>query len=539
MINVKETLREIINEALVELEIDNQGDFTVEIPQNKDFGDYSTNVAMTLAKTMKQNPLKIAEMIIEKINNENIKNIEIKPPGFINFFVKKSYLVENINNILDKGVDYGRSNIGNNEKTNVEFVSANPTGLLHVGTSRCAAYGDNLCRILSFCGYDVTREYYFNDGGVQIENLGKSLKARYENICGIETTFPENGYHGHEIIDIAKKLYEEYKDTKLEENLEYFSEYAANYLIKIIKEDLKDFRVSFDVWTSEQKFRKDGSIENALSKLKSEDNIYESEGAIWLKSTKYGDDKDRVLIKSDGNYTYLVPDIAYHLDKINRGYESIINVLGADHHGYISRLKASIEALNFDKDKIKIKLVQMVKLLRDKKEVKMSKRTGETVTMKELMEEVGVNAARYFLAARSVDSQMDFDISLATKKSNENPVYYVSYAYARICTMLKSINHNKKINEYTTLDNDEAYSILEKLYLFPEVVEEAALKELPHIITNYVYELANIFHTFYEKYRIITEDEIKTVENINLIKAVKITLENALNLIGVIPPEKM
>ena len=536
---MKEIIKTIVSDTLEKLSINESVDFTVEIPTNKEFGDFSTNVAMLLAKELKKNPIEIAENISREINNSAITKIEVKNPGFINFFVNKKYLIENINNILEKGNNYGRVNIGKNSKVNVEFVSANPTGLIHVGTARCAAYGDSLCRLLTFAGFDVTREYYFNDGGVQIENLGKSLKVRYENICGIDTVFPEDGYHGKEIIEIAEKLFKEEKSTKLNEEIIFFSTYARQYLMEIIKKDLKDFRVSFDVWTSEQKFRNDGAIEKSIEVLRREDNVYTKDGATWLKSTRYGDDKDRVLIKSDGNYTYVVPDIAYHLDKINRGYDKIIDVLGSDHHGYISRLKASVEALGFDSEKIRIKLLQMVKLLRNGEEIKMSKRTGLTVTMRELMDEVGVNASRYFLASRSIDSQMDFDIELAKKKSNDNPVYYVSYAYARICTILSENKQTAKIEKYETLNNDMVYNILEKIYLFPEVVLEAATKELPHLITNYVYELANIFHTFYEKYRIITENEEKTTENLNLIKAVKITLENALNLIGVVPPERM
>ena len=530
---MKNQLRKIINDVINE-----QIDFTVEIPKNKEFGDYSTNVALILAKIKGKNPLDIAKELVSKIDNVIIEKLEIKN-GFINIFVKKDYLLNNINNILSKGADYGRSSIGKKEKVNIEFVSANPTGLLHVGTSRCAAYGDNLCRILEFCSYDVTREYYFNDGGAQIDNLGKSLLVRYKDFCGIKEAMPEDGYQGIEIIDLAKELYEKNSNTLKEKPYSFFAEYATKSLISIIKEDLVDFRVAFNVWTSEVDIRKSGAIEKCLKKLREKAIIYDSEGATWLKTTTYGDDKDRVLIKSDGSYTYLVPDIAYHQSKITRGYKQIIDVLGSDHHGYVKRLKASVEALGFDSDKIKIKLIQMVRLLRGAKEVKMSKRTGQSVTMRELMDDVGINAARYFFASRSIDTQMDFDIDLAKKKSNDNPVFYVCYAYARICTILKKSNHTKNIKEYKYLNNEALYPLLESIYEFPEVVENACLKETPHLITNFVYDLANLFHTFYEKYRIITDDDSVNEENINLIKAVKITLENALNLIGVIPPEEM
>ena len=443
---MKEKLKELIFNVLtsdVSLE-----EIELLVPKDNTNGDYASNIALKLAKKLNKNPLEIANMIKDNLQDEIIDKISIAHPGFINFYLKKDYLLNHINVVFKEKENYGKINIGNNSKVNVEFVSANPTGLIHCGTARCAAFGDSLSNLLEFAGYNVTREYYFNDGGIQIENLGKSLKARYEEICGITSSFPEDGYHGHEIIEIAQILYKEEKELKLDEDIEFFSKYASDYLIKIIKEDLKDFRVTFDVFTSEQSFRNDGSIEKCLEVLKKDDNIYEMDGATWLKSTKYGDDKDRVLIKSDGNYTYIVPDIAYHLDKINRGYSEIIDVLGADHHGYISRLKASIEALGYPKDKIHVKLVQMVKLLRDSEEIKMSKRTGQTLTMRELMNEVGVDAARYFFSSKSLDTQMDFDIDLAKKKSNENPVYYVSYAHARICSILNN-NKEKLVNWFS------------------------------------------------------------------------------------------
>ncbi len=519
----------------------NENDIIIEIPKDKKNGDYSSNIALKLTKQFRDNPMNIALKIKENITLDNIiTKIEIAKPGFINFFISRQYLLDNINKILEEKENYGKGN-KKNIKINVEYVSANPTGLLHVGTSRGAAYGDNICRILDFAGYDVTREYYFNDGGVQIENLGKSVLARYKNICGIDADIPEGGYHGHEIIDIAQDIYNQYKDTKLNEQLNFFKNIATTTLINIIKKDLNDFRVSFDVWTSEQDIRKSGNIEKCLEILKNKGDTYEQEGALWLDTTKYGDDKDRVLIKSDGNYTYLVPDIAYHLDKINRGYDEIVDVLGSDHHGYISRLKASVEALGYNKDKIIIKLLQMVKLLRNGEEVKMSKRTGLTVTMRELMEEVGIDASRYFFAMRSLDTQMDFDIDLAKKKSNENPVYYVQYAHARICSILNEAkNKNLEIpKNFETINSEDAYDILKKLYEFNNVIETSAARKLPHLITNYVYDLASSFHTYYSKEKILTEDITYSSERIALIEAVKIVIKNALNLIGVEAPEKM
>lgn len=531
----------IITKISESLNIDKEK-INIEIPKDKNNGDYSSNIALKLCKELKDNPINIANKLKELLDSDKMfENIVVAKPGFINFFVNKKYLFDNINKVLKENEDYGKCKDKKPIKINVEFVSANPTGLLHVGTSRGAAYGDNLCRILDFAGYDVTREYYFNDGGVQIENLGKSLKARYSNICGIEEKIPENGYHGHEIIEIAQNLYDKYKDSKLNESPKYFEDEATSVLIKIIKEDLKDFRVTFDVWTSEQDIRKSGNIEKCLKILEENDNLYKSDDATWLRTTKYGDDKDRVIIKSDGNYTYLVPDIAYHLNKINRGYDEIIDVLGADHHGYIRRLKASIEALGYDKEKIHIKLLQMVRLLRSGEEVKMSKRTGLTITMRELMEEVGVDAARYFFAMRSLDSQMDFDMDLAIKKSNENPVYYIQYAHARICSILKEAE-NKNIpfaTNFDTISSEEAYDILKKIYEFETIVQNSAEKKLPHLIANYAYELAGLFHTYYAKEKILTSDIKYSSERLALIKAVQITIKNALNLIGVSSPTKM
>jgi len=537
--DTKEKLYEIINKALKLSNIDIIN-YIIEIPNDKKNGDFSTNVAMELTKILKKNPRIIAEELVTNIDKGNIiDRIDIAGPGFINFYLNKKYLLKGINEIIDLDSDYGRSNVGNKEKINIEYVSANPTGILHVGTARGAAYGDNLSRIMSFAGYDVTREYYINDGGNQINNLGKSIKARYDNICGINTDMPEDGYHGEEIIEIAKSIYKEYKNSKLNEKIEYFTELGVNILLDRIKKDLKDFRVEFDVWTSEKKIRESGRIEECLKILKNQGNIFEEDGAIWLKTSKYGDDKDRVIVKNDKTYTYFTPDIAYHLDKLDRGYDRLINVFGADHHGYVSRLKASIEALGYDKDKLDVKLLQMVKLIKDGEEIKMSKRTGKTITITELIDEVGINASRYFFANKSLDTQMNFDITLATKQSNENPVYYVEYAHARICSILNSIEKVEKNTEYTTIDSSYAFDLLNKVYEFKNIVEIAATKQMPHLITNYVYELATLFHSYYAHEKIISDNKLYTSERINLIKTVKITLRNALNLIGVEALEKM
>lgn len=537
--NTKEKLASIIDEALKLSNIE-KIEYIIEVPNDKRNGDFSTNVAMELTKILKKNPRIIAEELVANINKNNIiDRIDIAGPGFINFYLNKAYLLNGINEIIKLDSNYGKSTIGNHKRINIEYVSANPTGILHVGTARGASYGDNISRIMSFAGYDVTREYYINDGGNQINNLGKSIKARYDNICGINTEMPEDGYHGEEIIEIAKSIYKENKDSKINEKIEYFTDLGVKILLDRIKKDLKDFRVEFDVWTSEKKIRESGRIEECLRILNEQGNTYEAEGALWLKTSKYGDDKDRVIVKNDKTYTYFTPDIAYHLDKLDRGYDKLINVFGADHHGYVSRLKASIEALGYDKNKLDVKLLQMVKLIKDGEEIKMSKRTGKTITITELLEEVGVNASRYFFANKSLDTQMNFDITLATKQSNENPVYYVEYAHARICSILNNVSKIEKIEEYKTLNSSYAFELLNKVYEFKNIVETAAVKQMPHLITNYVYELATLFHSYYAHEKIVSDDTIYTSERINLIKTVKITIKNALNLIGVEALEKM
>ena len=542
--NLKEQIKEMINSALNELSIEfNLESIVVEVPKKREQGDFSTNIAMQLTKVLKDNPRNIAEKIVEVLskNTNEIKTIEIAGPGFINIYLNDEYVFSGISNVIKQGENYGSSSIGKKEKIDIEFVSANPTGILHLGTARGAAYGSNLANIMSFAGYDVTKEYYINDAGNQIINLGVSLKERYKGLCGLEENMPEDGYYGSEIIDIAKNIFDKYGDSKLDEDLEFFKKVAVDYLLNIIKTDLSNFGVTFDVWTSEKSIRAKGRIEESLKILEEKGLVYKKDDATWLKTTVYGDDKDRVLIKTDGSYTYLVPDIAYHLDKFDRGFDYLIDVFGADHHSYVSRLKASIEALGYNKDKLEIRLLQMVRLLRDGEIVKMSKRTGGNITISELVEEIGKDAARYFFATRSLDGQMDFDINLALKKSSENPFFYVGYANARICSILRDAKE-KNIDICTEikegLDSDSK-ALLLKVYEFTEVLVSAALKKEPHLITNYVYELASMFHNYYGKHKILTDDIKMSEKRLGLIKTVGITITNALRLIGVKAPEKM
>lgn len=542
--NLKEQIKEMIKSALNELYIKfDPENIVVEVPKKREQGDFSTNIAMQLTKVLKDNPRNIAEKIVEFLskNTNEIKTIEIAGPGFINIYLNDEYVFSGISNVIKQGENYGSSSIGKKEKIDIEFVSANPTGILHLGTARGAAYGSNLANIMSFAGYDVTKEYYINDAGNQIINLGISLKERYKGLCGLEENMPEDGYYGSEIIDIAKTIFDKYGNSKLDEDLEFFKKVAVDYLLNIIKTDLSNFGVTFDVWTSEKSIRAKGRIEESLKILDEKGLVYKKDNATWLKTTVYGDDKDRVLIKTDGSYTYLVPDIAYHLDKFDRGFDYLVDVFGADHHSYVSRLKASIEALGYDNDKLEVRLLQMVRLLRDGEIVKMSKRTGGNITISELVGEIGKDAARYFFATRSLDGQMDFDINLALKKSSENPFFYVGYANARICSILKDAKE-KNIDICTDIKEAidiDSKALLLKVYEFTEVLASAALKKEPHLITNYVYELASMFHNYYGKHKILTDDIKMSEKRLGLIKTVGITITNALRLIGVKAPEKM
>ena len=542
--SVKKELSSLIKKSLSLLDKENKFsdlNITIEIPTKKENGDYSTNVALTLTKVLHQNPLEIAEKIVNNIEkNDIIEEIKIAPPGFINFYLKKEYLLSYINKIIEEKEHYGKNKSGNNKKINIEFVSANPTGILHIGHARGATYGDNLARIMTANGYDVTKEYYINDAGNQMNNLGISIKERYKEICGLDYKIPENGYHGEEIITLAKRIYDIYGNSKLDEEIDFFKKEGLNTLLNQIKTDLDQYRVNFNIFTSEQSLYDKCLVDDVLNKLRYSNKCYLKDEALWLKTSDYGDEKDRVLIKSDGDYTYLTPDIAYHIDKINRNYYRIIDVLGADHHGYINRLKAALTILGKDSSIIDIKILQMVRLIKDGIELKLSKRTGKTVTLKDLIDEIGVNATRYFFSSHSLDTAMDLNIDLALKQSNENPVYYIEYANARICSILNNYKEKiEKIDKYNNLKSEDAYTILNKLIEYEDIVTSACIKEEPHLIANYVYELASLFHSFYTKERIITEDKEATKEKINLLLSIKTVINNALDLIGIIPREQM
>ncbi|MCM3760030.1 arginine--tRNA ligase [Alkalihalobacillus oceani] len=550
---IKQRLKEEIVKAVIEAGLATEEqipEVILESPKEKAHGDYASNMAMQLTRIAKKAPRAIAEELIEKLNYQAaaIEKVEIAGPGFINFFMDNRYLREVVPAVLKAGDTYGQTNVGNGSRIQVEFVSANPTGTLHLGHARGAAVGDALCNILTKAGYDVEREYYINDAGNQIDNLTLSLEARYYQALGMEKEMPEDGYRGQDIIDFGKQLAEEYGDKFVhvseEERHAFLRQYGLEKELDKIKQDLREYRVEFDNWFSETSLYESGKVEEALEVLKQKGKTYEQDGATWFKTTEYGDDKDRVLIKNDGSYTYLTPDIAYHQDKMKRGFDKLINIWGADHHGYIARMKAAIQALGYQAEQLEVQIIQMVSLYQGGEKVKMSKRTGKAVTLRDLMEEVGIDATRYFFAMRSADTQLDFDMDLAVSTSNENPVYYVQYAHARVCSMLRQgAEAGFAFDEETdlsVLNSEKAYDLLKAIGDFPLVVAEAAEKQIPHRITNYVHELASTLHSFYNAERVIDADNAAaTSARLALMKATQVTIKNALTLVGVSAPEKM
>ncbi|WP_102026394.1 arginine--tRNA ligase [Salirhabdus sp. Marseille-P4669] len=522
----------------------------LEVPKDKAHGDYATNMAMQLARIAKKAPRQIAEELIQQFDQTkaSIKKIDIAGPGFINFYLDSSYLTDLIPTILQEQEEYGKSNAGNGEKVQIEFVSANPTGTLHLGHARGAVFGDSLANIMEKAGYEVEREYYINDAGNQMNNLAKSVEARYLQALGEDAEMPEDGYQGKDIVALGEKMAAEYKDkwanASDEDRVAFCRQYGLDFLLDRIKKDLETYRVSFDNWFSETSLYTDGKVEEAVQALKEKGFLYEKDGALWFRTTDFKDDKDRVLVKQDGSYTYLTPDIAYHKTKFDRGFNTLINVWGADHHGYIPRMKAAMEALGFDPKQLEVSIIQMVNLIQNGEIVKMSKRTGKAVTMIELMEEVGLDAVRYFFIMRSNDSHLDFDMDLATSQSNENPVYYVQYAHARICSMLrqaaeKGLKPEAKV-DLTQIQSEKEVDLLKKLGEFPSAVGEAAVKRTPHRVTQFVFELASALHSFYNAEKVLDFNEMeRTKARLALIEAVRITIANALRLIGVHAPEKM
>ena len=548
---IEVSLKEVLRKAIIDLEyVEDYAleQIVIEIPKDKAHGDYSSNLAMQLTKILKRNPREIAQGIVEAINKEagNIDHIEIAGPGFINLVLKKDAMTSIIKEVLEEKDNYGKSHYGQGVKYNVEYVSANPTGDLHLGHAKGAAVGDSICRIMSAAGYDVTREYYINDAGNQITNLALSLYARYLQLFGIEKELPEDGYHGKDIIEIAKNIKEELGDQFInvdeQEAITYFRKIGTEHELQKIKDILKEYRVLHDVWFSETSLYNENKVEPTIQKLKDRGYTYEADGALWFKSTEFGDDKDRVLIKTDGSYTYLTPDIAYHLNKLDRGYEYLVDLLGADHHGYIARMKAAIQALGYNSDQLNIDIMQMVRMVENGEVVKMSKRTGNAVTIKDLIEDIGVDAARYFFVSKAASSPFDFDLGLAKSKSNENPVYYAQYAHARMCSIL---NQAKNVgidiaNHYELITHEKEIELVKHINEFRNEIVESAKIRAPHKIANYIQRLAQLFHSFYNDCYVIDENNKElSSQRLALVVASQITLKNALKLIGVSAPEKM
>lgn len=548
---LKQGITEALNKAIAAgtLPAGDYPDVALEVPPQKEFGDFASTIAMQSARVAHKAPRIIAQAIVDGMDYPWLDHAEIAGAGFINFFLKNDVIYDTLKQILAAGDTYGHAPLRQEDTIQVEYVSANPTGPLHVGHGRGAAYGSALVNLLRAAGYNVQAEYYINDAGNQMNNLAASVNARYLELLGKPAEIPENGYHGHDIIETAQAIIDQdgdkYLDMPEAERLELFKDRAYAEKLKALKRDLAHFNVHYDNWFSERTLHPD-AIQAACKVLEERGKIYEKDGALWLKSTDYGDDKDRVVIRDNGVPTYLAADIAYHKNKYDRGFKKMINIWGADHHGYVARVKAAMAALGYDVDQLEVLLLQMVSLFRDGKPVKMSKRTGQAITLNELIEEVGTDAARYFFIMRSLDTQLDFDLDLAKSHSNENPVYYIQYAHARIYSIYrqaKEAGANLSMDwsdvKWDTLTNEYELELIKKMAAFPEEVQRAARERAPHRIAHFVHELAGMFHTFYNHCRIIQEDKDLEKARLALVTAVRITIANSLAILGVSAPEKM
>lgn len=523
-------------------------DFVIETPKDEKNGDFSTNVAMQLTRIMRQNPRKIAEAIVGGIAlPELIDHIDIAGPGFINFYLVNHWLHKVLPAIQQEDGDYGKSNAGNGERIQVEFVSANPTGLLHMGNARGGALGDTLAAVLNEAGYACDKEYYINDAGNQVENLGKSVEARYFELLGRDDyQIPEDGYHGKDIIATAQRLLDEkgevFVDMPEDERRQAMKEYALKEKVTGIRKSLENFGVVFDNWFSEQSLHDAGDVHEVVEILRDKGYVYEKDGAQWLQCTAWGEEKDEVLVRSNGTPTYFAADIAYHRNKFERGYKRLINIWGADHHGHVARLKGAMTALGYPGDDITVILMQLVRLYRGGEIVKMSKRSGQYVTLDELIEEVGKEAARFFFIMRNPDSALDFDLDLAKAESSDNPVYYVQYAHARICSILSVAGVDTPLAKDVDLSllSEEAERVLiRKLAEWPQEVADAARELAPYHLAYYAKDLATAFHSFYNSCKVLTDDTALRDARLALVDCSRITLRNVLQLLGLTAPERM
>jgi len=547
---VKKDIIRIIKDSASTLGIETIPAIEIEVPPGESFGDMSTTVAMSLTKILKKPPRKIAEELVHAIQDTSVfEKIDIADPGFINFTFSKEYLYTEMKKLIIEKEQFLREDIGQGEKVQIEFISANPTGPLHLGHGRGAALGAALSNLLRAAGYQVEREYYINDAGKQVKLLGLSVFARYQQLLGRSYPFPEEGYRGEYIKDIAQAIRKEndekYLTSEFDEVSDFFIDYSYETILSDIKRDLHEFGITLDTWQSEREMYRTGDVERAIEDLREKGLIYEKEGAIWFKSTAFGDDKDRVIIKQDGEYTYFSSDIAYHRKKVEKRYDELIDIWGADHHGYIPRLKAVIEAFGYPEKKLKVILVQMVTLLRGGKPVQMSKRTGDFVTLKEVIDEVGSDTTKFIFLTRRSDSHLEFDIEVAKAQSSENPVFYVQYANARINSIF---NHAKGKGLYTErlfdvdfrlLSLSEELRIIKKLLLYPMIFEGAVHTCEPHRITSYLQELSGLFHPYYNKYRVISDDIEQSRARLAFCEALRIVLREGLEILGISTPEKM
>ncbi len=547
---MKKDLVKIIEDSMKRLGVETPPAIEIEVPPNETFGDLATPVAMSLAKILKKPPRKIADELINSIADKAIfEKIEIAGPGFINFTFSKEYLYSGMKKLLRDRSDFLRENIGKGRRVQIEFVSANPTGPLHLGHGRGAATGEALANLLQAAGFHVEREYYINDAGKQVKLLGISVFARYQQLLGIEYLFPEEGYKGAYVEDVAEKIIseigKEYAQRTFDEVAEFFVDYSYKKILSDIERDLADFGIAFDTWQSERELFESGEVQKTLEDLRAKGYIYEKDGATWFKATSFGDDKDRLIIKQDGEYTYFTSDIAYHRKKIEKNYDELIDIWGADHHGYIPRIQAVIEALGYPKEKLKVLLVQIVSLLRGGKPVQMSKRAGEFVTLREVMEEVGADTTKFIFLTRRPDSHLDFDLETAKTQSSENPVFYVQYANARINSIFAHAKE-KEIGaealhaaDLTLLSQQEELRIIKKILTYPMIFEGAVDAHEPHRITFYLQELSGMFHPYYNRHRVVTDDMETTKARLALCDAVRTVLKEGLAILGISIPEKM
>ena len=535
-LNLKQKIQDALKKLGQEVSLN---DIIIEKSKDTAHGDYATNVAMKFSRLFAKSPRDVASILIENIDMEGIDKVEIAGPGFINFFMKNDSLQVFVKKIINEGDNYGRSS-KKNQKINVEFVSANPTGILHVGTARGAAIGDSISRLLDFAGYEVTKEYYINDAGSQITNLALSIQARYKELFGIPAEIPEDGYAGHDIVEIAQTIKDEIGDEalKMSDPIPYFKEKGVKIELDRIIKDLDLFRVKFDVFSSEKVIRADNAIEKELEFLK--EYVYEQDDALYLKTSAFIDDKDRVIRKGNGDYTYFMPDICYHVNKLSRGFNNIIDVLGADHHGYINRMKSALMMHGYKEDTLHVELIQMVRFLKDGQEYKASKRRGDAITLRDVCEEVGVDAMRYFFAMRAPSSHLDFDMDLAKEQSSNNPVYYAQYAHARLCSVLEQGKDIPIDESAKNLKEVSELALLKHLADFNNMVNDAAKDKAPYKVTNYIHTLAELVHAFYNDCRVIDRENLEVSgSRLALVKASKIVLKNALSLIGVSAPIHM